>query len=76
MTRPVSSFVTATKEKPLMRMAFAAPALVLALSLSGCGGWSSGGPNNDNEFYPNCAEQSGLATQGRTDGRAITITCP
>ena len=76
MTDRVTSFVAATKEKTLMRMTLAAPALLFALALSGCGGWSSGGPDNENEFYPNCEEQSALATQGRSDGREIIITCP
>ncbi len=59
-----------------MRMTLAAPALLLAVALSGCGGWSSGGPDNDDQFYPNCEEQSAMATQGRMDGREIIITCP
>lgn len=58
-----------------MRMTLAVPALLLGLALAGCG-YNTGGPDNLNEFYPNCDEQSALANQGRTDGRQITITCP
>jgi len=53
-----------------------APALFAVLALSACGSANSGGPNNDTQFDGNCAEQSGLATLGRTDGRDIRITCP
>ena len=52
-----------------------ATALMAMLALSACGA-SSGGPNNDPQFDGNCAEQSGLANLGRTDGREIRITCP
>ena len=52
-----------------------ATALLAMLALSACG-YSSGGPNNDPAFDGNCAEQSGLANMGRTDGRDIRITCP
>ena len=57
-----------------MRLISAPLALIALLTLSACA--NSGGPNNGNEFYPNCAEQSALATYGRTDGREIRITCP
>ena len=53
-----------------------ASALMALLALSACGSSNSGGPNNDPQFDGNCAEQSGLANLGRTDGREIRITCP
>lgn len=61
-----------------MRLTFAAPALAALLALSACstGSSSSGGPNNDDQFYPNCAEQAELAKNGTTAGGQITITCP
>lgn len=58
-----------------MRLTLAAPALSLLLALAACGG-VTGGTDNDEQFDPNCAEQSSLAEQGRTDGRDIRITCP
>jgi hypothetical protein len=61
-----------------MRLTLAAPVLAALLALSACSGGSSlsGGPDNDDQFYPNCEEQAQLAMNGRTDGREITITCP
>ena len=59
-----------------MRLTLVTPALIALLSLAACGSSSSGGPDNDERFNPNCAEQSDLATLGRTDGREIRITCP
>jgi hypothetical protein len=59
-----------------MRLILATPLLAAFLALSACGTGGSGGPDNNNDFPPNCAEQSALATQGRTDGLDITITCP
>jgi hypothetical protein len=49
--------------------------LTALLALTACAG-GSGGPDNSNEFYPNCEEQSDWAKNGRTDGREIIITCP
>jgi hypothetical protein len=59
-----------------MRLTLAAPLLIALAALAACGTAGSGGPDNDNQFLPNCAEQSALATQGRTDGGEIRITCP
>ena len=59
-----------------MRLILAPLAPTALLALSACGNYSSGGPNNDPAFDGNCAEQSGLANLGRTDGREIRITCP
>ncbi|MBP9183374.1 MAG: hypothetical protein KBF78_09600 [Fuscovulum sp.] len=59
-----------------MRLTFAAPLLIALSALAACSTAGSGGPDNTNDFLPNCAEQSALATQGRTDGQGITITCP
>lgn len=59
-----------------MRLTLATPALIALLALAACGSAGSGGPDNAAEFYPNCAEQSEMATHGRTDGREIRITCP
>ena len=51
--------------------------LALALlALAACSGGSVGDPNNDEQFDPNCAEQSAMAELGRTDGKDIRITCP
>jgi hypothetical protein len=61
-----------------MRLTLAAPALAALLALSACSGGTSstGGPNTDDRFYPNCAEQAELARNGTTEGNQITITCP
>ena len=53
-----------------------APALLAFLALAACVSGGTGSPDNAADFYPNCAEQSDLATLGRTDGKDITITCP
>lgn len=61
-----------------MRLSLLSPALAALLALAACAGGtsSSGGPDNDDQFYPNCAEQADLARNGTTDGGQITITCP
>ncbi len=59
-----------------MRLTLATPALITLLALAACGKTGSGGPDNNNDFDPNCAEQSALAELGRTDGKDIRITCP
>jgi hypothetical protein len=59
-----------------MRLTLATPALIALLALAACGTSSSGGPDNNGDFDPNCAEQSSLAELGRTDGKDIRITCP
>ena len=59
-----------------MRLSLATPALIALLALSACGTSGSGGPDNNGDFLPNCQEQSDLATNGRTDGKEIRITCP
>lgn len=59
-----------------MRLTLATPALIALLALAACSGGSVGDPNNDEQFDPNCAEQSAMAELGRTDGKDIRITCP
>jgi hypothetical protein len=58
-----------------MRLTLATPALIALLALAACSGGVSD-PNNDEQFDPNCAEQSAMAELGRTDGKEIRITCP
>jgi len=48
--------------------------LLAVLALAGCA--SSGGPDNDDQFDANCAEQAAMAQNGTTEGASITITCP
>ncbi len=60
-----------------MRLTFAAPLLLAALALSGCGGdLLTPNPGAIQDFPATCAQQSDWATQGRTDGGNIRITCP
>lgn len=60
-----------------MRLTLAAPLLLAALALTGCGGGLlTPNPGTNADFPPTCAQQSDWATQGRTDGGTIRITCP
>ncbi|MFE3836855.1 hypothetical protein [Pseudogemmobacter sonorensis] len=60
-----------------MRMTLAASALVLVTALAGCTAGLIPAQSGNVPLIPAvCAEQAALATQGRTDGRDITITCP
>ncbi|MGA0540459.1 hypothetical protein [Neotabrizicola sp. VNH66] len=60
-----------------MRLTLTVPALLMALALSGCGAdLLTAHPGNVPQIPAVCAEQSALATQGRSDGREIRIICP
>lgn len=59
-----------------MRLTFAVPLLLASLAVSACGSSVVGVNDAHTSFEQTCAEQSALATQGRMDGRDITITCP
>ncbi len=59
-----------------MRMTLAAVGLALVTALSGCGGYGNVGPDNLDQYYPNCEQQAAMARNGRMDGREIAIICP
>ncbi len=55
-----------------MHLRLTVPAFALLCALAACNGYAT--PENDPVTV--CREQSEMAKAGRTDGRAITITCP
>lgn len=72
----INQFCRRKKGNHFMRMTLAAAGLALATALSGCGVYGNSGPDNLDQYYPNCQEQAAMAQNGRMDGREITITCP
>lgn len=59
-----------------MRMTVATLTLLSSLLLAACGGPEIGSEYTVETLDTVCADQSAMAQAGRTDGRAISITCP